>query len=245
MIAVGFGGGTNSTGLLVGLHERGIRPDVILFADTGNGDSEKPHTYDNVRIVSEWCQSVGFPAIETVRVTGETLLANCLRRKALPSAVYGLKTCSQRWKIEPQDKYLNSHPQAKQVWTGGGRVTKFIGFDADEPQRAKPFSNKKYNVEYPLIEWNWGRDECVDAIARAGLPQPGKSACYFCPNSSPAEVGLLREQYPDLYIQALELEENAELTTLNGLGRNWSWRSFDKQERMWDYAPQKPCGCYE
>lgn len=42
MIVVNFGGGTNSTALLVGMHERGIRPDVIVFSDTG---SEVPHTY--------------------------------------------------------------------------------------------------------------------------------------------------------------------------------------------------------
>jgi hypothetical protein len=32
-VVVAYGGGTNSTALLVGMHERQQRPDLILFAD--------------------------------------------------------------------------------------------------------------------------------------------------------------------------------------------------------------------
>jgi len=37
-VVVSYGGGTNSTALLVGMQERDLRPDLILFADPG-GDS--------------------------------------------------------------------------------------------------------------------------------------------------------------------------------------------------------------
>ena len=39
---VSYGGGANSTALLVGLHQHRIPVDLILFADTGG---EHPHTY--------------------------------------------------------------------------------------------------------------------------------------------------------------------------------------------------------
>ena len=42
MNIVAYGGGVNSTSMLVGLHERGIPVDLILFADTGG---ELPSTY--------------------------------------------------------------------------------------------------------------------------------------------------------------------------------------------------------
>lgn len=35
-LIVSYGGGTNSTALLIGLLERAVVPDLILFADTGN-----------------------------------------------------------------------------------------------------------------------------------------------------------------------------------------------------------------
>ena len=34
MIALSYGGGTDSTALLLAAHARGIRPDLIVFADT-------------------------------------------------------------------------------------------------------------------------------------------------------------------------------------------------------------------
>ena len=61
---VSYGGGTNSAAMLVGLLEREERPDAIVFCDTG---SEKPNTYAHILEVSEWCATVGFPAIQTIR----------------------------------------------------------------------------------------------------------------------------------------------------------------------------------
>lgn len=43
MNIVSFGGGTNSTAMIIGMHLRKIPIDYIIFADTG---AEQPHTYD-------------------------------------------------------------------------------------------------------------------------------------------------------------------------------------------------------
>jgi 3'-phosphoadenosine 5'-phosphosulfate sulfotransferase (PAPS reductase)/FAD synthetase len=43
MNIVGYGGGTNSTAMLIGLYHKGIPVDLILFSDTGG---EQPHTYE-------------------------------------------------------------------------------------------------------------------------------------------------------------------------------------------------------
>lgn len=42
-LIVNWGGGVNSTAMLVGMLERDIRPDRIIFADTW---AEKPETYE-------------------------------------------------------------------------------------------------------------------------------------------------------------------------------------------------------
>ena len=47
-LAVSFGGGTNSTAMLCGMYERGIKPDLLMFADTG---SEYPQTYEHVAMM--------------------------------------------------------------------------------------------------------------------------------------------------------------------------------------------------
>ena len=48
-----YGGGVNSTAMLIGLAERKEVVDLILFSDTGG---EKPETYHYVAKMSEWCK---------------------------------------------------------------------------------------------------------------------------------------------------------------------------------------------
>ena len=117
------------------------------------------------------------------------------------------------------------------------RQVKFIGYDAGEGYRSDKvllgdLADRKYSKWYPLMEWGWTRDDCIRQIEAAGLPQPGKSSCFFCPSMKPDEITALREQHPDLFRRALALEDNARqnLKTVKGLGRNYSWRErFGKE----------------
>lgn len=232
-----YGGGTNSTALLIECVKRGIRIDMILFADTG---AEKPHTYKYVEYFSKWLVSKGYPAIQVVQAS-KSLEQDCFDRKALPSIAYGTKSCSQRFKIAPQDKLVNNSSIV------GGRLVKLIGYDADEPHRASKTYNDKYTRIYPLIDWNMGRDECIQTIEDAGLVLPGKSACYFCPNSKISEIKWLEQFHPELLEKALEMEAQADLTSIVGLGRKFSWKSVKQQEDflMNHFVPDMPCDCYE
>lgn len=49
-LMIAYGGGVNSAAMLVGCKQRGIRPDAIVFADTGD---EKPETYQHAREVMQ------------------------------------------------------------------------------------------------------------------------------------------------------------------------------------------------
>lgn len=245
LIIASYGGGTNSTAAIIECVKRGIKTDLITFADTGG---EKPHTYAYVEMFSKWLIEKGYPAIITVK-SNITLEQDCQNRSALPSLAYGFKTCSQRFKVAPQEKFVNNWQPAIDAWGRGELIRKMIGFDADEPHRAVPYSDKKYKNWYPLIDWDMGRDECVQTIKDAGLCLPGKSACYFCPSSSKSEIKWLQHNYPDLFERACALEDNAELTSIKGLGRDFSWRDLGRQIGMIDeeYArtPELVCECYD
>jgi hypothetical protein len=230
---ISYGAGTNSTAMLVGMRERDERPDLILFADTGG---ERPETYRYRDCVSGWCVKAGFPEIITVSEK-HTLEEDCLNRSALPAIAYGFKSCSEHYKTRPQKRWLREH--------GYDEVMFLIGIDAGERHRVR----ESENVKYPLIEWNWGREECIKAIARAGLPQPGKSACFFCPSSKPHEVLQLKRQHPELLQRALDMEARAELTAVRGLGRSWSWADLvkydDVQMDMFKHSTEIPCECFD
>ena len=226
---VSYGAGTNSTALLIEMVRLGEPVDAILFADTGG---ERPSTYSFVEIFSAWLLAHGYPTITTVKKGGipETLEQNCLRNETLPSLAFGRKACSHKYKIEPQDKWANNWPPAQAAWAAGQKVVKLIGYDIDEPHRAAIPESEKFVYRYPLLEWGWGREECVRAIAAAGLPQPGKSSCFFCPSMTKGEIQQLRKENPDLLIRALNIESTAKeagnLHTVNGLGRRLNWGEF-------------------
>jgi hypothetical protein len=256
---VAYGGGTNSTAMLIGMWNQKIPVDLILFADTGG---ERPETYAYIRLFDKWLKERGVPGITIVEYVDEngdrlTLEQECLRCGSLPSIAYGFKRCSLKHKRGTQEKYCNNCPACKAVWDSGQRVNKFIGYDAGERQRknnaiATDIVDKKYHNLYPLIdEWDWGRDECMEVIVKAGLPLPGKSSCFFCPSMKKPEIKSLYLEHPDLFARALAIEENAKpnLQTVKGLGRDWSWREYiEAQESQITFFNDDigvPCGCYD
>ena len=245
-----YGGGTNSTALLIEKVRLKEPIDIILFANTGG---EKSHTYTYIDLFSSWLVERGYPAIEIVNAVnreGEfiTLEQDCLTRHALPSIAYGFKTCSLRWKLAPQEKFLNHHTLCKAEWEAGRPVIKHVGFDWGESHRVKDYDeDKKFTTVYDLVDWRWNRRRCVDEIIKAGLPLPGKSSCFFCSSMKQAEIYDLRDNYPDLLERALAIESNAELTTIPGLGRSYSWREMLKQESLdfCENSVEVDCGCYD
>ena len=66
-LVVSYGGGVNSTAMLVGMAERGERPDAIAFADTGD---EKPETYQYLWGLNAWLAIVNFPTVVAVKYGG-------------------------------------------------------------------------------------------------------------------------------------------------------------------------------
>ncbi len=104
-------------------------------------------------------------------------------------------------------------------------------------------------VTYPLVSWGWGRKECVKVVSLAGF-SPAKSACFFCPNARPHEVLSLAKKHPELMARVTRMEDNAELTEVKGLGRNWRWSDLvnadaAQMKLFEDLSDEVPCGCYD
>lgn len=261
MNIVSFGGGTNSTAMLIGMYEKKIPVDLILFADTGG---EQPHTYQHIEIMNKWLKEHNMPQITVVKYVDRngnrlTLEQECLKSKTLPSIAYGYKKCSLKHKRGVQDKFCNNYQACRECWEKGEKVNKYIGFDAGEENRifnakTADMADAKYNYVYPLYDWGWWRDDCVKKIKQAGLPLPGKSSCFFCPSMKKAEIRQLKRKHPDLFRRAIAIEENAKenLISVKGLGRNWSWKDFIEGEEaqislcsLLDEEDITPCGCYD
>ncbi len=243
-LVVNDGRGVDSLAVLVGLQERGIRPDLIIHADVG---SEKPETYGHAQIIADWCKKVGFPEPVTITrfdvikakatTTYRTIEEHCHADETLPSIAYGFTghTCSIKWKAEGIARYIagnkNYNPEkpdgpgnvpgwapAKAAWAAKGKITHVIGYDNGNADCRRSDRNAKYEGGndtcpehicdrwYPLQDWDWDRAKCVEAITRAGLPIPVKSACFFCPASKPWEVLWMAGRHPDLLFRSFAIE---------------------------------------
>ena len=252
---VAFGGGVDSTAMVLGMYERGMPIDIILFADTGG---ERPETYAHIDAFSAWLADHGLPSITIVKRTRkdgslENLEEECYRSKNLPSIAYGFKSCSEKHKIRPQNKFLNHWQPAVDWWKTGAKCAKYIGYDAGESRRAENAAKSddpKYDRRYPLIDWGWEREDCLDTIKKHGINNVSKSACFFCPSSKKKEIIELYEKHPNLIERAIAMEKNAELTSIKGLGRNYAWGTIIEAHKAQDPFPfyvgfDMPCGCTE
>lgn len=268
-VYVPYGGGTNSVAQLLLLNELGIIPDLILFADTG---AEKRHTYNHIDLMEKWLCDHGFPPIIIVKSPNENLEENCFRRKQLPSIAYGYKTCSQRFKGDPQNKFINNYQPAQDYINAGkiiphgppnlinrklarpetiygNKILRLFGFESGEERRRKDSDKPHFENKYLLIEHGWDRDKCIQEIDKAGIKRPGKSSCYFCPNSKISEIKELGAKYPDLAKKAIALEDisRENNTMVKGLGRTWSWSDLLATDDMFGYDPidNINCDCYD
>lgn len=257
-LVVSYGGGTNSTAMLIGMAERGERPDLILFADTG---AERPEIYAYIEHFSRWLTERGFPRVITVKrhtTHGqhgryETLEENCLVNGVLPSISYGFKGCSMKFKGDVLDKFVNKWPPAIKAKRQDAPIYRAIGFDISEIRRKRKRSSGYWRFLYPLDEWMTDRPGCERLILDAGLCLPGKSACFFCGAAKKREVIELSKTHPDLFDRAVAIErraiESGSLTTVKGLGRHWSWEelvaSDQKQQMLFSEPADLPCECWD
>lgn len=234
-IAVSYGGGTNSTAMLIAMVLKDIKPDLILFADTGG---ELPETYEWVDTFSNWLCLQGFPAIEWIKYTQagtprqkfeySTLEEECITKKMLPGKAYGYSNCSMKWKVDPIIKRVKNYCKSNNI---EHIPRQFIGIHYGELSRILDKTGKVREMiregirqEYPLIEWQLNQDNCNSLIKSIGLPLPSKSSCFFCPNRKISEILELKEKHPDLYERAVFMEKNANLEKLKGLGRTrYAW----------------------
>ncbi len=235
-LVVSFGAGVDSTAMLVEMKNRGIRPDLIIFADTR---AERPATYIHIERMKAWLRRVGFPELVTVKYDPpiapyKDLEGNCLSNQTLPSLAFGMKSCSVKWKVKPQEKFIDRWMEERGM--KGGRRRHAIGLDNSpaDIRRRKTYAGGTKNSPrcdywYPLQDWDIDRERAMQIIAAEGIEVPMKSCCFFCPGMKKDEIRDQAEAYPELHERALELEANYRAgrhfrpTGVQGLGRKFAW----------------------
>lgn len=227
MRVVSYGGGVQSTALLVLAAQRRIDFGVFLFANVGN-DSEHPESIDYVNQIAlpyATVHGIELHQLDRIRKDGavETLYGRLTREqsRSLPipvrmsSGAPGTRSCTADFKIKVVGRWLKANGA-----NASNPATVGVGISLDELDRAH---NRKHNdyeqVVYPLLDLRLDRSACARIIRDAGLPVPRKSACWFCPFTRVPAWSEMRRDDPVMFDRACALE-----STLNArraeLGRD-------------------------
>ena len=191
---VSYGGGVNSTAMIVFLVKKGLPLDHVVFSDTGD---EMPETYAYLKVMAGYLKRRGIPFEIVGAKNGRSLSERCLKRRVIPSQVW--RWCTRDMKVTPIHAFyrrLHSH------------VYQYMGIDYGEVRRMKPARVDYVTNLYPLIDHGLDRDQCVGLIRGARLPVPVKSGCYMCPFNNAERWAEIHERHPDLYRHAMRIEEH-------------------------------------
>ena len=209
------GGGVQSTAALVLTAQGIIDYPVHLFANVGD-DSEAPETLDYVRNISKpYADKHGIQLLElryTKRDGSTPTLLETLTRKGsrsipipvrvAPVGAPARRSCTKHHKIKVLEKWHRQNGA-----TEDSPATVGIGFTVDELHRlGKGKRAGCETVEYPLVDLMLRRSDCLNLIAREGLPEPPKSACWFCPMHPMRTWSEIARDKPERFAKVVELE---------------------------------------
>jgi len=105
--------------------------------------------------------------------------------------------CSNEWKSRVVSRWLRAQgvvPTKAKTW---------IGISVDEMRRVRSGQGNRY----PLIfDVTMRREGCLALVRSMGWPQPPRSSCWMCPNAVNDEWRRLRDEWPDDWQRAIDLE---------------------------------------
>lgn len=213
---VSLSGGKDSTAMLLGMIERGMQIDCILFCDTG---LEFPAMYAHLDKLEK---DIGRP-ISRVRCehsyeylmfetpVNRKLNTSFAQKYGLIRKGYGwagprMRWCTSRLKDTPRERFLRPLHERYDV-------VQYVGIAADEQYRLERPRNKAANHRHPLADWGMTEADCLEYCYARGYDWDGlyehfhRVSCWCCPLQSLVELRALRKHYPELWKKLGEWDE--------------------------------------
>lgn len=214
ILSLGAGVQSSTLALMAAAGEIG-QPDCAIFADTGAEpqsvyrwlDWLEPRLPFLVRRVSSGNLKEEIIAAAAGRQRNDARPPFFIRN---PDGSTGIlrRQCTQDYKLDPIRKETRGliGLRPRQHGPASPIVEMWIGISLDEAARMKPAKESWIRNRWPLVELRITRWECLRWLRRKGYPTPPRSACTFCPYHSNAEWRRLRDDEPEAWAEAVEVD---------------------------------------
>jgi hypothetical protein len=218
-----LGAGVQSSALLVlsCIDDRVPKVDVAIFSDTGD---EPQYVLDYLDILKDYAEPFGIKVVTAQKgVLSEEALA---RDKFVPIPLYTLhadgtkgvlrRQCTREYKITPINKKVRELLGYQPYKNVKHKVRAMLGISTDEMQRMKDSWTKWVTNTYPLIDLGISRTDCYEIVKQAGLPEPKKSACVYCPYHDDRYWQWMKDEQPVEFNRAVEFDRAVRNKTMKG-----------------------------
>jgi len=222
-----LGAGVQSSALLVlaCTDDRVPKPDIAVFADTGD---EPAWVYEYLEVLKEFAEPYGVEVVVAQKgVLSEWVIDRQKAGKRFVTVPLFTKNadgskgmmrrqCTREFKIDPIIQAVRTHLGYKPKQRVKERVRCMLGISLDEIQRMKDSWHGWITHSWPLIDLSIRREDCYKIIEDAGLPEPQRSACVYCPFHSDAYWQWMKNDHPEEFQKAVDFDEGIRDMTMRG-----------------------------
>lgn len=214
---VSFSGGKDSTAMLLRGLEIGMRIDEVVYCDT---TMEFPAMEEHVKKIKNIVETNGitFTTLKSEKHFRYYLLEYQPKRRQKTIEKIGgnpkgfswagtrTRWCTNKLKTEVIRKY-------KRDLSNKYEIIEYVGLAYDEQYRLAREINKNKNKRYPLVDWKWTESDALKYCYEHGFDWDGlykifsRVSCWCCPLQSLHDLKGLWKNFPDLWSELLELDE--------------------------------------
>ena len=241
------GAGEQSTAIMGLIFEGKLPPpDLIIMSDTGSELRETMHHVETV--LKPFAENVLKIPFVIVTAHEGKLHEHYFEKGLIP--IIGIRSCTAKFKIRPQRRFIRTivgnKPRGKvlaEVW---------LGITTDEESRRAVSDVQWCALSYPLLDaLPMSRDDCRKVNERMGW-EVKKSGCFCCPYAGAKTWLKLKEDHPDLFQLAVDLENHASIAyekktgkpLRSGLLRGKKLSRIHDPELLNDSACDSDAGCF-
>jgi len=228
---VHFSGGKDSTAMLIGMIEKGYRIDDVVNVDT---TKEFPAVYEHINEVEKVLNRRRDMSITRLSFDFDYWFSEVEKKNGKNKGKHGYSwpSFNIRWCTSLKRQRIKEYLQA--VYPDE-RLIHYQGIAYDEMERIGNNDDGR-EFQYPLVDWGYTELDALNLCYSRGFDWNGmyekvlRLSCYLCPLSRLGEIKVVYEEFPELWEEMRQKDNNTYRTFKTKYPIEKLERKFDSAE---------------